>query len=95
MVGFYAAYVLGRFGDFTAPSALSQWLEEAPGGEECRSRPLFSTWRLFEPLAQRAGRSKVADATKYIRRVKTRPLLVSLSSKRNLLVIMMSRASMI
>ncbi len=32
--GFYAAYVLGRVGDFTAPSALSQWLEEAPGGEE-------------------------------------------------------------
>ncbi len=30
----YAAYVLGRVGDFTAPSSLSQWLEEAPGGEE-------------------------------------------------------------
>jgi hypothetical protein len=31
--GFYAAYVLGRVGDFAACSALSQWLEEAPGGE--------------------------------------------------------------
>ncbi len=31
--GFYAAYVLGRVGDFTAPSALSQWLEEVPAGE--------------------------------------------------------------
>lgn len=31
--GFYAAYVLGRVGDFAAPSALSQWLEEAPNGE--------------------------------------------------------------
>jgi hypothetical protein len=32
--GFYAAYALGRLGNFAAPSALSQWLEEAPGGEE-------------------------------------------------------------
>lgn len=32
--GFYTAFVLGRVGDFAAPSALSQWLEEAPGGEE-------------------------------------------------------------
>ena len=31
--GFYAAFVLGRVGDFAAPSALSQWLEEAPAGE--------------------------------------------------------------
>ena len=31
--GFYAAYALGRVGNFAAPSALSQWLEEAPGGE--------------------------------------------------------------
>ena len=30
---FYAAYTLGRIGDFTAPSELSQWLEEAPTGE--------------------------------------------------------------
>ena len=31
--GFYAAYTLGRVGDFAAPSALSQWLEEAPAEE--------------------------------------------------------------
>ena len=31
--GFYAAYVLGRLGDFAAPSALSRWLEAAPSGE--------------------------------------------------------------
>ena len=31
--GFYAAYTLGRIGDIVAPSALSQWLEEAPAGE--------------------------------------------------------------
>ena len=31
--GFYAAYVLGRFGDFAVPSALSAWLEAAPGGD--------------------------------------------------------------
>jgi hypothetical protein len=32
--GFYAAYALGRVGDFVAPSALSLWLEQAPGGEK-------------------------------------------------------------
>ncbi len=30
---FYAAYTLGRIGDFAAPSDLTQWLEEAPDGE--------------------------------------------------------------
>ena len=28
--GFYAAFVLGRLGDFTSASVLSQWLEAAP-----------------------------------------------------------------
>ena len=28
--GWYAAYVLGRLGDFTSPTALSSWLESAP-----------------------------------------------------------------
>jgi hypothetical protein len=32
--GFYAAYALGRVGDFTAPSALSKWLEDTPGSEK-------------------------------------------------------------
>ncbi len=32
--GFYAAFVLGRLGDFAAPSVLTDWLEDAPGGEE-------------------------------------------------------------
>ncbi len=27
--GWYAAYVLGRLGDFAAPSELARWLEEA------------------------------------------------------------------
>lgn len=31
--GFYAAYTLGRVGDFASPSALSNWLEGAPGDE--------------------------------------------------------------
>jgi hypothetical protein len=31
--GFYAAYVLGRVGDFATDSALSRWLEEAPSGD--------------------------------------------------------------
>ena len=26
--GWYAAYVLGRLGDFTKPSVLSEWLDE-------------------------------------------------------------------
>ena len=32
--GFYAAYALGRVGDFASPSALSRWLEEAPSVEQ-------------------------------------------------------------
>ena len=36
--GFYAAFVLGRLGDFAAPSRLSQWLEEAPSGEAWAAR---------------------------------------------------------
>lgn len=31
--GWYAAYVLGRLGDFTPPSLLAKWLEEAPPGD--------------------------------------------------------------
>ena len=29
---FYAAFVLGRIGEFTTPSALTRWLEEVPTG---------------------------------------------------------------
>jgi len=29
--GWYAAYVLGRLGDFTTPTALTGWLAEATG----------------------------------------------------------------
>ena len=32
--GFYAAYVLGRLGDFAAPSALAGWLEAAPAADD-------------------------------------------------------------
>ena len=32
--GWYAAYVLGRLGDFVSPSALAQWLEESPAGDD-------------------------------------------------------------
>jgi hypothetical protein len=31
--GFYAAYALGRLGDFAPASTVSLWLEEAPAGE--------------------------------------------------------------
>jgi hypothetical protein len=32
--GWYSAYVLGRLGDFTSPSALSSWLKSAPSEGE-------------------------------------------------------------
>lgn len=32
--GFYAAYVIGRLGDFTSPSALVGWLEAAPEADD-------------------------------------------------------------
>ncbi len=32
--GFYAAYVLGRLGDFASPSALARWLEAAPEADD-------------------------------------------------------------
>ncbi len=31
--GFYAAFVLGRIGDFAAPTDLARWLEQAPSTE--------------------------------------------------------------
>jgi len=32
--GWYAAYVLGRLGEFTTPTQLTKWLEEAQGEGE-------------------------------------------------------------
>ena len=32
--GWYAAYVLGRLGDFATPSDLAQWLADAPNGSD-------------------------------------------------------------
>ncbi|MGI9554094.1 MAG: hypothetical protein ACR2NC_04145 [Thermodesulfobacteriota bacterium] len=32
--GFYAAYVLGKLGNFTTPSVLSKLLEDAPDSDE-------------------------------------------------------------
>ena len=31
--GWYAAYALGRLGDFTTPARLTAWLESASGGD--------------------------------------------------------------
>ncbi len=31
--GFYAAYALGRLGDFVEASTLTSWLEESPAGD--------------------------------------------------------------
>ena len=28
--GFYAAFVLGRLGDFTSPTTLTEWIRDAP-----------------------------------------------------------------
>ncbi len=35
--GFYAAYVLGRCGDFASSSALNNWLVAAPAGDDWAS----------------------------------------------------------
>ena len=32
--GWYAAYVLGRAGDFVTPTTLTKWLEEAPPSDD-------------------------------------------------------------
>lgn len=32
--GWYAAFVIGRLGDFATPTDLATWLEEADGGED-------------------------------------------------------------
>jgi hypothetical protein len=32
--GWYAAYVLGRLGDFASSSDLAQWLEASPAGDD-------------------------------------------------------------
>ena len=32
--GFYAAYVLGRVGDFATPSDLTRWLQSAPDSDQ-------------------------------------------------------------
>ena len=35
--GWYAAYVLGRLGDFASPSALTRWLADAPSARDWAS----------------------------------------------------------
>ncbi len=35
--GWYAAYVLGRLGDFASPSDLTAWLEAAPSSDDWAS----------------------------------------------------------
>ena len=32
--GWYAAYVLGRLGDFTSPTSLTRWLIDAPSADD-------------------------------------------------------------
>jgi len=32
--GWYAAYLLGRLGDFATPTALAAWLSEAPASDD-------------------------------------------------------------
>ena len=45
--GWYAAYVLGRLGDFTSPTTLSRWLAEAPlGGEWAQDAASFVVARI-------------------------------------------------
>jgi len=47
--GFYAAYVLGRLGNFTTPSALSKLLESAPESDNwAKSSAEFLIGKLSE-----------------------------------------------
>ena len=46
--GFYAAYALGRLGDFVAPSKLSSWLAEAPAGDHW---PTSAADHVFERMS--------------------------------------------
>jgi hypothetical protein len=32
--GWYAAYVLGRLGDFASPTDLAKWLQQSPAGDD-------------------------------------------------------------
>ncbi len=36
--GFYAAFALGRLGDFASPTALAGWLQAAPEAEDWAGR---------------------------------------------------------
>lgn len=36
--GWYAAYLLGRLGDFAPPGELTRWLEAVPEGEDWNSQ---------------------------------------------------------
>ena len=45
---FYAAYALGRLGDFVEPSTLSSWLEESPTGDHW---PTSAAVHVLERLA--------------------------------------------
>jgi len=49
--GWYAAYVLGRAGDFTAPTALARWLWETPAeGDWASDAAHHVLTRLQSPL---------------------------------------------
>lgn len=45
---FYAAYALGRLGDFVEASTLSRWLEESPAGDHW---PTSAAAHVLERLA--------------------------------------------
>lgn len=47
--GFYAAYALGRLGDFVEASALSRWLETAPASDDW---PASTAAHVVEALAR-------------------------------------------
>jgi len=47
--GFYAAYVLGKLGNFTLPSVLSKLLEDAPDSDEW---PKSATYYVVDKLSK-------------------------------------------
>ena len=47
--GWYAAYVLGRLGDFTTPSRLTRWLEEVTEAEDWSFEAADLVWEKLHP----------------------------------------------
>ena len=48
--GWYAAYLLGRLGDFAPPGDLTRWLEAVPEGEDWNSQAAALILEKFQSI---------------------------------------------